>query len=182
MIKRAASAVLGLLGFCLPIAAQQTTTDFETITPEQLRHTAAVDTGPALTLDRPDIFSTLDASVLIHGLPVLTLLDGRRFPLSSRVDPLGLFPVSFLTAVEVQKLNPSPVSGTDAPGGVVDLKLNRNYYGGGEFGVFYGKSGGKFGREDFQSYIIGGVVNDHFNITAGAAYQDSSGSIPRRGR
>ena len=182
MIKRAVPAVLGFLGLCLPLAAQQIATDFETITPEQLRRTAAVDTGPALTLDRPDVFSTVDASVLIHSLPVLTLLDGRRFPLSSELDPLALFPVAFLSAVEVQKVNPSPVYGTDAPGGTVDLRLNRDYYGGGEFGVFYGKSGGKFGREDFQSYIIGGVGNEHFNITAGASYQESSGSIPRRGR
>jgi len=46
---------------------------------------------------------------------------------------------------------------------------------GGEFGVFYGKSDGKYGTDLFQSYIIGGVGNDKFNISAGAMYEESSG-------
>jgi len=181
MIKRAFPAVLGFFSLCLPLVAQ---TDFETITVDQLRRTAAVDAATALTLEQPDVFSTVDASLLIHSLPVLTLLDGRRFPISSSLDrmalaPLDLFPIAFLSAVKVQKVNASPMYGTDAPGGVVDLQLNRNYTAGGEFGVFYGKSSGKYGREDFQSYIIGGVGNEHFSITAGASYQESSGNVPR---
>jgi hypothetical protein len=61
---------------------------------------------------------------------------------------------------------------------VVNLRLNRNFAGG-EFGVFYGKSDGKFGREDKQAYIIGGVGNDKVQITAGAAYEESIGNVPR---
>ena len=72
--------------------------------------------------------------------------------------------------------------GTDRPGGIVNLQLRRNYYSGGEVGVFYGKSGGKYGREDFQTYIIGGIGNEKFQITAGAVYQESSGTIFRTGR
>ncbi len=189
MIKRA-SAVLALLTLCLPLAAQQTdgleASTAETITPEQLRRTGEIDAGPALRLSRPDLFSTAEGSVLIHGLPALTLLDGRRFPLSSGLGgtasaPLDLFPVAFLKAVEVQQVTSSPVHGTDRPGGVVNLRLNR-YHSGGEVGVFYGRSDGKYGREDFQTYIIGGLGNDKFHITAGAAYQESSGHIPRFGR
>jgi iron complex outermembrane receptor protein len=188
MIKRALPAVLGFLGLCLPLAAQQTNrpeqAEDETITLEQLQLTGAVDTASALALYQPDTFSASGNSVLIYGFQTLTLLDGRRFSISGplgRLTPLDLFPVAFLRAVDVQKINASPMYGTDSPGGVVNLRLNRDFSGG-EFGVFYGKSGGKFGREDFQSYIIGGVGNEHFNITAGASYQESSGSIPRRGR
>jgi hypothetical protein len=117
-------------------------------------------------------------------LPVLTLLDGRRFPASSELGRMGmtgldLFPVAFLSAVEVQKFGSSPRYGTDGPGGQIDLRLKRIQTGG-EVGFFYGKSDGKYGREDFQAYIIGGVGTDKVQVTAGAAYQESSGRAPLR--
>ena len=191
MIKRALPAVIGVLSLCLPVVAQETTNPFaltedEVITPEELRLTGDVDTAPALTVYRPDVFNTANGSLLIHGLPALTLLDGRRFPISSELGrmgmtPLDLFPIAFLSAVEVQKVGGSPVYGTDAPGGVVNLRLNR-FHTGGEVGFFYGRSDGKYGREDFQAHIIGGVGNEKFQITAGAAYQESNGRYPRVGR
>jgi outer membrane receptor protein involved in Fe transport len=169
------------------MAAQQMNppeqTDDETITLGQLQSTGAMDVASALTLYQPDTFSRSGDSVLIHGFQTLTLLDGRRFSISGplgRLTPLDLFPVAFLRAVEVQKINGSPMYGTDAPGGVVNMRLNRDFSGG-EFGLFYGKSSGKFGREDKQAYILGGVGNEKFQITAGAAYEESSGRAPRLG-
>jgi outer membrane receptor protein involved in Fe transport len=149
--------------------------------------TGEVDTASALALYRPDVFSAVDGSVLIHGLPVLTLLDGRRFPISSELGrmgmaPLDIFPVALLNAVEFQAVSSSPRYGSDAPGGIVNLRLNRNYATGGEAGVFYGKSGGKYGREDKSAYIIGSVGTDKVQFTAGAAYEESSGQVPRFGR
>jgi len=118
--------VLGFLGLCLPLTAHQTNpselTAGETITLEQLQLTSALDTASPLTLYQPDTFSRSGSSVLIHGFPALTLLDGRRFSISGplgRLTPLDLFPIAFLSSVEVQKLNPSPMYGTDEPGGVV---------------------------------------------------------------
>jgi len=191
MIKRALPVMIGVLTFCLPAVAQQTINPFaqtedEVIMPEELRITGEVNTAPALALYRPNVFSTVDGSTLIHGLPILTLLDGRRFPISSELGrmgmtPLDLFPIAFLSAVEVQKIGGSPIYGSDAPGGLVNLRLNRIQTGG-EVGFFYGKSDGKYGREDFQSYFIGGVGNEKFQITVGAAYHESSGHLPRRGR
>jgi outer membrane receptor protein involved in Fe transport len=181
-------AVLGLLGLCLPLAAQQTNPveqiDGETITLEQLQSMGAVDLASALTLYQPDSFRRSGNSVLIRGFPTLTLLDGRRFSISGsmgRLTPLDFFPVAFLRAIEVQPVNASPMYGTDSSGGVVNLRLNRNF-GGGEFGVFYGKSSGKFDREEKQAYILGSVGNEKFQITAGAAYEESSGHIPRLDR
>ena len=87
--------------------------------------------------------------------------------------PLDVIPLAFLRGVQVEKL-PSPMYGTDAPGGIVNLQLNRSYSGG-EAGVFYGASTGKYGREDFEAYIRGGVGTDHVQISAGAAYDHSSG-------
>jgi outer membrane receptor protein involved in Fe transport len=172
MIRRAVSAVLGLLGCCLPLAAQQS--DFETISVEQLRKTGTLDAAAAVTLDRPDLFNTVDSVLLLHSLPVTTLLDGRRFPISGETGHgFDLFPIAFLSAVDVHK-DVSPVLATDAPGGAINLRLNR-FSSGGELGVFYGKSDGKYGSDLFQTYIIGGVGNDKFNITAGAMYEESNG-------
>jgi outer membrane receptor protein involved in Fe transport len=191
MMKRALAVVLSLLSLSLPLAAQQTIrsglSDVETISRDELQTTGEIDAVSALSLERPDLFRSVDGALLIHGLPVLTLLDGRRFPIGDSLGrmgmtPLDLFPVAFLSAVEVQKVGGSPRYGSDGPGGVVNLQLNRNYYSGGEAGVFYGKSGGKYGREDFQAYIIGGVGNDKVHFTAGASYEESSGRIPRYGR
>ena len=137
--------------------------------------------GPALTLARPDLFSGVDSASLIHGLPVLTLLDGRRFASTTELGRMGTavdLPVAFLSAVEVQRVGSSPRFGVDGPGGVVDLRLRRDYTGG-EVGVFYGTSTGKYGREDFSTYFIGGVGNEKFNVTAGVYYQESNWRAPR---
>lgn len=185
MIKRALLAVLGSLSLCLPLAAQQT--EDKTITREQSRSTGSLDTAAALTLDQPDVFSTVDSSILIHGLPVPTLLDGRRFPVWNELArmgmaPLDLFPVAFLSAVEAPKVDPSPIQGTDSLGELDNLRLNRGLYASGEMGVFYGTTTGKFGYQTKQSYIVGTVGNDRFQITAGVSSEESSGRIPRFGQ
>ena len=189
MTKRVLFAAIGVFGLGFSLFAQRTTDSLlrtdDTFTPEELRITGEIDTAPALALYRSGLFSTVDGSVLLHGLPVLALLDGRRFPVTSAmgqmgITPLDLFPIAFLSAVQVQKVGSSPRRGSDAVGGIVDMRLNR-MTSGGEVGVFYGKSGGKYGREDMSAHIIGGVGNDKFQITAGAAYHESSGRRPRYG-
>jgi iron complex outermembrane receptor protein len=189
MIERALPVIFGFLSLSLSLLAQQTNalaqTYGETVTPMQLRNTGRVDTASALTLYRPDL-SIGNGSVLINGLPALALLDGRRIADSTamtqmRLTPLDLFPIAFLKAVEVQKVSASPSIGADAPGGVVNLRLNRDYTGG-EAGFFYGKSSGNFGREDKQTYILGGAGNDKTHITVGTTYEESSGHFPHRER
>lgn len=183
MINRILPAALGFLSLSLPLAAQLDGDGV--ITAEELHKTGAMDVVSALTLSRPDLLSAKDGSLLIHGLPALTLLDRRRLPISNAISgmgmsPLDLVPLVFLEGVEVQKAPASPVYGSDATGGVVDLRLTDKTYSGGEMGFFYGRSVGKYGREDMQGYIIGTVGNDKFQITAGASYQESSGHFPRR--
>ena len=174
MIRRAVPAVLGLLAVCLPLAAQQSY--FETFSADDLKKTGALDAAAALTLDRPDVFSTVDSVLLLHSLPVTTLIDGRRFPISGDSGRIfEMYPVAFLHDVQVEKFNPSPVLGTSEPGGTVNLRLNRYYTTGGEFGIFYGKSDGKYGSDLFQTHISGGIANEKFSISAGAMYEESSG-------
>lgn len=180
MIKRTIAASLGFFCVCLSLLAQSD----ETFTREQLQQTGEIDAGRALALYRPDVFSDVDGSALIRGLPVLELLDGRRILTSSALGrmgmtPLDLFPVALLSSVDVHRSGSSPRHGSDGTGGTVDLRLRRDYNVGGEAGVFYGKSGGRYGREDFETYIVGTVGNDKVQITAGASYRETTGRVPR---
>ena len=165
MFKRLLPVIIGALGFCLP---------------------AAADTSPALELNRQDLFSEVESATLVQSLPVLTPLDGRRFSAWSELGRMGMtpfdvFPVAPLDAVEVRKARVSARYGSERPVGVADLRVNRLQTSG-EVGFSYGKSTGKYGHEEMQAYIIGTVGNDKFQITAGAAYGESSGRFPRFGR
>ncbi len=177
MIKYAVPALLGFAAVCSSLMAQGS--DLETLAPDPFQLSGELNVAPALALNRPDLFSASNGSLLLHGLPVTTLLDGRRYPISGHlnrmgVSPLASLPLAFVQAVRVEKNSTAPLYATDAAGGVVDFQLNRVRTGG-EAGIFYGKSGGKYGREDFQSYIFGGVGTDKFEISGGASYQNSSG-------
>ena len=176
MIKRALVLGLGFLSFYFPLVAQQT-----------------LDAGSAMALYRPEIFSTVDGSVLIHSLPVLSLLDGKRLPVSSEMGrlgraPLNLFPDAPSRVTEVRKVNVATVyrtdgkdsgsDGKDSPGEMMSSPLNPLYYGG-EVGFLYGHASGKFGGDVFETYTLGTVGNDKFQITAGASYEESSLRVPR---
>src|SRR5713101_2487984 len=175
MIKRALVAGLGFLGFCFPLSAQQT------------NHADEFDAAASLALYSPEIFSMVDSSALIHDLPVLALLGGQRLPVFSALGrmgtaPLDLPPVASLRVAHVQKANVSPVYGKDPPGDVINSQSNQDYYYGGEVGFLYGRSTGRFGGDLFQTYILGEVGNEKVHITVGAAYEESSGRLPRPAR
>lgn len=186
MIRRATPVVAALLvcsGALLAQAPGPAPLFDQTITLDQLRSTGAPDTAAALTLYRPDL-SAANGLISIHGMPALTLFDGRRVADSSFLARMGLtsldlFPVAFLKAIEVQSNGASPMYGADATGGVVNLRLNRNYTGT-EVGLFYGTSlGGKFHRDEEQAYFISGIGNDKTQITVGGFYERSSLHSPR---
>ena len=167
MIRRALPAILALLGLSLSFAP--------------LEQAAAAESATTLSPSSAELYGNVESDLLVRGLPVVTLLEGRRLPTTQLgrmgTTTLDVVPLAFLKAVEVQK-GPGPSRySTEAPGGVVDLRLNR-MQSGGEVGFFYGKSSGKYGREEYSAYIIGGVGNEKFNITAGAAYTETSWRVP----
>ncbi|PYJ69024.1 MAG: hypothetical protein DME75_11860 [Verrucomicrobia bacterium] len=181
MIKRAVLVGLAFLALCIPLSAQQT------------NRTGEFDTAASLALYRPEIFSTVDSSVLIHDLPVLTLLDGQRLPVSSELGRMGMAPLNlpslaYVSAANAWKVNAASghrtdgkdfgTDGKDLSSEVTSSPLNPVYYGG-EVGVFYGHSSGKFSGDDFGTYILGDAGNDKFHITVGASYEESSGHLPR---
>ena len=176
MIKRALLVALGFLALCFPVAAQQT------------NRTDEFDAAAALALYRPEIFATVDSAVLVRDLPMLTFLDGR-LPGSTALGRMGTapvmnLPVALVSAAKVRKGNAAQVSGKDGKDSSAEVMTapSAPYYYGGEVGFFYGHSSGKFGGDEFGTYIEGGVGNDKFQINAGAAYQEWNGRVPRRPR
>jgi len=158
MIKRALAVALVSLAVCLPLRAQ---VNFDSLAGN---------------------YASTYGTFSINSVPALTLLNGRRFPLSNAwpgMTAAEIMPMAFLHSVEVERPNASLRAGSDGPGGIVNLRTNR-WQSGGEVGVFYGRSSGKYGREDFSTYITGGIGNDYFNLTVGAAYHESSGTYRHR--
>src|ERR1700732_5092492 len=168
MIKRAL-LVVGFLALCFPVAAQQN------------NRTNEFDAAAALALYRPEIFATVDSSLLVRDLPMLTFLDGR-LPGSTALGRMGtarldLPSLAYVSPAKVQKVNAAAAHRTDGKDSSAEMMSapSSPYYWGGEVGVFYGHWSGKFGGDEFGTYIDGVVGNDKFQINAGAAYQEWNG-------
>jgi hypothetical protein len=161
MTKRALFAVAGFLGLCLSLSAQQMQS------PEQL----LFDGG---TLNRPFL-----------QVPSLSLADRDRFFFSTSfgaMQPAADFLPTFSPVGPRNVVSPTLSDRGDSLDNVVEIRASDRIHVDGEVGFLYGKSSGKYGREDFQTYIIGTVGTEKFSITAGYLHQDSSGRVPRWGR
>jgi hypothetical protein len=174
MSKHLVAAVFALLSLCLSLNAQQAD-----------RAMPASATS-ALSFDRADIFNGVDGSALIHSLSMPIPLQQSHFLASTQLGrmgmaPLDVVPLAYLTDAERATANASARYQTSAPARVTESRLD-SVYAGGEIGVLYGRSSGKFGGDEFQSYIFGTVGNEHFQISAGAAYEESSIRLRRFGR
>src|SRR5438552_15447469 len=170
MIGRVLSVAAGLLGVCFAIAAQQ-----------------ASDSAFALNLYRPKISSVADHSILFHKGPVYAWSDGGRLASNNALAEIGmasldLFPVAYLppntSAVATGNKASSPTNssrgpfesnGKDFPG-MMTPPHDQVYYGG-EVGMLYGQWTGRGGGDLMQSYILGTVGNDKFQISVGAEYE-----------
>ncbi|HEV2842355.1 MAG TPA: hypothetical protein VGW39_13600 [Chthoniobacterales bacterium] len=154
MTKRAISVVAGFLGCCLSLSAQPT----QSLDP--LRFEGI--TPPALTLTDRDFFTFSTAFGWVP--PVSGFL-----PMFNAWDPGNIdYPYT-----------PARMNSRER---VVEMRSPDRVYFGGEVGFLYGRSDGKYGREDFQAYITGTVGNEYFSITAGYLRQESSGRVPYRRR
>jgi hypothetical protein len=63
------------------------------------------------------------------------------------------------------------VDGKDGDDEIMGSPLSRVYYGG-EVGFLYGRWSGKGGGDMWETYVVGTVGNDKFQITAGASYDE----------
>lgn len=115
----------------------------------------------------------------------IALSDGRYFGRYNSIGSMGMVSLNFMP-VELWAPRPGASVARLSDGkdslALRDLPSRTGIYAGGEVGVLYGRSSGKYGGDEFQSYIFGSVGNERFQITAGAAYQESTFRYPRRTR
>jgi hypothetical protein len=194
MVKRALCVVLGLLGALLPAVAQQ---PHHSIKREQLRSAGASSLPLSLNLYRPKAWGAAESSLLLHNGSVPLWLDcpelsnglaSPSYGFASSWVQLGFTPADFLPAAflssaqpPIQRSSPGRVHGTDgknlgadakdSPGEMLGSSANPVYYGG-EVGFLYGRWRGKGGGDMWETYVVGTVGNDKFQITAGASYDE----------
>jgi len=196
MIRRALAVAMGLLAVCLPVAAQQAkrpiATRHRTLASERLHAAAAFDPALAFSLSQPNAFTSKDSFLLFHRGPVHAWSDGGRLASENALAGSGMVALDLFSGAYLpppDTFGPAPTNraraasdsrpenfGTD-PKDSPEMMMSppdRFYYGG-EIGFLYGHSMGKGSGDLMESYIMGQVGNDHFQITAGAAFDQWSG-------
>ena len=193
MFRGALFLALGFLAFCFPVVAQQAKHSGARQHRPATSATSIFEHGSSLSLYRPTLVSASNAPLLFHNGPVRAWSDGAQLASESALVQIGmasleLFPVTYLapsdigptptrkasTASDSQFQN-APVDGKDLPNELMSQPVNRVYYTG-EVGFLYGQSIGKGSGDYFESYVWGQAGNDHFQITAGAAFENWSGN------
>src|SRR5947209_4312342 len=168
LMKRALVAILALAGLGLTLP----------------QNTRAGDFDPIFGFYRPELFTTLDSTSLVRDLSMPQFLDGR-LPGSTQLGRMG--------SARIADFDMSSSAGNSAPrhraiaGPVKDPKDGKEYsssesfaaekaslnWTGGEIGFFYGHSAsGHVSGDEFGSYIMGGVGNEHMQINVGASYDE----------
>lgn len=146
---------------------------------------ASFEAASSLAYPTSQVWATLDTESLISGLPMLGLLDGRYCGSSAlarmAVTRLDVRPLAMLWQSPTVAGRSAHVPESGAADGDYALRSNP-VYAGGEVGMFYGTSTGKYGGEQYGGYIIGTIATDKVQVTAGASYQESNFRFPRRGR
>jgi len=192
MFRGALVLALGLFGVCFPLAAQQAKHYGST------HHGVASAVTPLdgvsnLSIYRAQILNDSNSSLLLHNGPVRAWSDGAQLVSESAfvqigMAPLGLFPVAYLAPSDVGPVparkpnagwNSRPESlgtdGKDLSSEMISSPLNQVYCTG-EVGFMYGQWSGKGSGDYVGSYVWGQAGNDKFQITAGASFDNWSGS------
>jgi hypothetical protein len=185
MVKRALCVALGLIAACFPSVAQQA------YRPEW--PVGGFDPAFALNLYQPRISGAGDSILLLRRGPLRTWSDGGWLANENALTQIGmvsldLLPVAFLPSdvfggvpgprangVRNSRSGNSGTDGKDSPNELLSSSLNPVYYGA-EVGFLYGQWSGKGGGNMWETYVVGTVGNDKFQITAGAAFDEWSGN------
>jgi hypothetical protein len=155
MIRRALFALMGLIALGQPLMARS---------PEQLLvdGNALYDQEPWVSLENNDRFFFSSAFGSMRA-------THEFLPGFDRTEPLSM---AYLPSTERR----------DSLDRIIELEARNKIRFGGEVGFLYGKSTGKYGREDFAGYIIGTVGNEKFSINVGYLRQETTFNVPRRRR
>jgi hypothetical protein len=199
MIRRALAVAVAFIAVCLPVGAQPgnrpAATKARTSTHQQLPASRS-HPGSELSLYQPTIFSANDNSLLFRKGRVLTWSDGGRLASENALASTGMIALDLFSSAYLPPVNafgPVPINrgttaGNSRPGSLgTDAKDSPelmmsppdHFYYGGEIGFMYGHWSGKGGGDMMESYIMGTAGNDHFQITAGAAFDQWNGNGAR---
>ena len=118
------------------------------------------------------------SQVSLRNLSTLVLLDGRRLPDSgasarggrSFVD-VNQIPLAAIQSVEVLTDGASAIYGSDAVGGVVNVKLKHDYEGL-EVGARYARSTGDGDYTQRSAYLVAGAKTDRISLTVSFTESD----------
>jgi hypothetical protein len=148
---------------------------------------------PIFGFYRPELFATVDGSELVRDLPMREYLNAQ-LPGSTRLGQMGSVRVANFPMTLASAQSQPSKKGNQVSEPVIDPKDGKEYssvesmalekeplaWTGGEVGFFYGHSAsGKYSGDEFGSYIMGGVGNDHLQINVGAGYDESHYSRSR---
>jgi hypothetical protein len=198
MVKRALCVAVGLLAALLPAVAQQ---PHHLTKRKQARSIGASSAPLSLSLYRPKVLGAGESSLLLHNGSVPLWLDGPElsngvvgpsYGFASSWVQLGFtsadfLPAAFLVGAQPPAQRPNAgrvhttdgkdlgADGKDSPDEMLSSPANPIYYGG-EVGFLYGRWSGKGGGDMWETYVVGTVGNDKFQITAGASYDEWNGN------
>jgi hypothetical protein len=198
MVKRALCVAVGLLAALLPAVAQQ---PHHSIKRKQSDSIGASSAPLSLSLYRPKVLGAAESSLLLHNGAVPLWLDGPElsngivgpsYGFASSWVQLGFTPADFLPAAFLGGAQPPAqrpsadrvhttdgkglgADGKDSPDEMLSSPANPSYCGG-EVGFLYGRWSGKGGGDMWETYVVGTVGNDKFQITAGASYDEWNGN------
>jgi hypothetical protein len=179
MSKVALFAVAGFLGLSMSLPAQQMQ-DAGRVQPVRFTLSPLGFSGDIRSaFGGTDLFGTLNNAW--HAPAPLTFADGRRFSFPSAFAWMEAAPTDFLPAVALEeppRVTPTARLARDSSNNKALDLLPKFDYAGGEVGIFYGKSNGKFSREVEAGYIFGEVVDGNTHISVGASYEHSNGRVP----
>ena len=196
MFKGALFAALGFFAVCFSVFAQQAKHSGAAQHRAATSAATTLEHGSTLNLYRPNVVGASNASLLFHNGPVRAWSDGAQLASEGALAqigmaPLGLFPMTYLAPSDVGPTptrRPSAASnsrsamlatdGKDLPGEMISSPLNQVYYTG-EVGFVYGQWSGRGNGDYWQNYVWGQAGNDHFQINAGASFENSSGNSPK---
>lgn len=189
MIRRVLAVATILVAVCFAVAAQQAN---RTAAFEQSQAASALEPAFALSLYQPKNFSAKNSSLLFHKGRVLAWSDGGQLASENALASVGMASLNLFSdayfapdtfgpaqaskgSASSNSRSENPASDAkDLPGELMVSPSDLIYYGG-EIGFLYGHSIGKGSGDMLETYIQGTVGNEHFQITAGAAYEESSG-------
>ncbi len=123
-----------------------------------------------------------EANVALRGLPAqdtLTLVNGRRMPrtstpsISSLAFNINDIPLGAVQRIDILREGASPIYGSDAVAGVVNIILRDDYEGtsiSGQFGITDKGDG-----ETYQTDFVTGYKNDRLNLVATGSWYSQNG-------